>query len=51
MVTKLTDLMEQKQSLQTELVQIQSMLYLIDDCIAEEVLDALDWDDETREDG
>jgi len=45
MATKLETLMEQKESLRTELVQIQSMLYLIDDYIEEELLDALDWDE------
>ena len=38
MVPKLEKLIEEKQSLQTELVQIQAMLYLIDYYIAEELL-------------
>jgi flagellar biosynthesis chaperone FliJ len=36
--TELERLMEEKQSLQTQLVQIQSMLYLVDSYIAEELL-------------
>lgn len=46
MIPKLEKLIEEKQSLQTELVQIQSMLYLIDYYIAEELLRKVHKDDE-----
>ena len=38
MKTHLEKLLEEKQALQTKLVQVQSMLYLLDDLIAEELL-------------
>ena len=41
-VTELERLTEEKQRLQTQLVQVQSMLYLIDSYIAEELLKQLE---------
>jgi hypothetical protein len=38
METRLEELIEEKRSLQTQLVQIESMLYTIDDYISEEIL-------------
>ena len=40
--TEIEKLIEEKQKLQTQLVQIQSMLYLIDSYIAEELLSGMD---------
>lgn len=36
MATRLEQLTEERQALKTELIQIQSMLYLVDDYIGEE---------------
>ena len=42
MKTELERLFEEKQALQTQLVQVQSMLYLIDYFISEELLREVD---------
>lgn len=42
MTNELERMLEEKQTLQTQLVQVQSMLYLIDYYISEELLDGVD---------
>jgi len=49
MKLRLEKLIEEKQNLQTQYVQIQAMLYSIDDYIAEELLTEAEEKDEPKE--
>lgn len=49
MKTRLEKLIEEKQNLQTQIVQVQAMLYSIDYYISEELLIEAEGEDEPKE--